>query len=252
VIALDASPAVVSGLLPGGNIQLNVVAMGDGAQDSNASGLEVTESGGLGLLQKCTPTDNILKWNDSNSFWECKPDAGLTSISSMAEIDLGASAWEDNNSDPPAAGFTGVAFRRATKDFDADADEDVSLEMEIASTYDSSVVPTLLVVWSSAQVALDACWCLEVATVADDGDNTPSPTTAVCTSTTVSSSSGNRNETLLTLASGTDLVAGQAGLFHLFRDANESEAACDAGDDDMAGDAKLHGARLSYQVTFTP
>jgi hypothetical protein len=175
--------------------------------------------------------------------------AGLTLLRDV-EIDIGAGAWTVHATSPPTANTIGTTFVRDVLGFEDGAPDRISIELEIPQTYDNTVAPTIEVIWSSpVQTTLEVCWCIQVMPIADGGNNTPTPPVADCTSDTVDLTATDRNQTLITFGAGSDFVAGDGAVISLFRDTEEAEAGCGAGDDDMAGTANFHTALLQYQVS---
>ena len=81
------------GYLDGKNAALvdqNDLTSGDGAgATSSGSGLE-TGTGGIGLIQGCS-AGQTLKWDDTNSLWQCGSDRATTSVVSLAD-----DSWVDS------------------------------------------------------------------------------------------------------------------------------------------------------------
>ncbi|GIW59747.1 MAG: hypothetical protein KatS3mg087_0813 [Patescibacteria group bacterium] len=72
--------------LNSGNVNINLTTSGNTGATSSNSGLEVSASG-ISLLKGCA-NNELLKWNDGSSVWECATDAGGTSgIISIEEGD---------------------------------------------------------------------------------------------------------------------------------------------------------------------
>ncbi|MBI2049324.1 hypothetical protein HYT32_00190, partial [Candidatus Roizmanbacteria bacterium] len=77
-------------------VDQNDLTSGDGAGGtSSGSGLEAG-TGGIGLLQGCAD-NQILKWNEASSVWECASDRSTVAIVKSADESVANSTMQDDN-----------------------------------------------------------------------------------------------------------------------------------------------------------
>lgn len=150
----------------------------------------------------------------------------------------------------PQAELVGTNFVQEALAFDASTEESVYIRFVIDDDYSDSAI-TCDWMWETDNTALDACFCMESVDVLPNGtiDRDPADEeTGACTSVTAAA---NANDVVTsTIVITQTHVGGNMFLARLFRNADESEANCAAGSDDLAVDARLLTGVCRYQVTL--